>query len=90
MSYGSVYIKSDIDKLKKAKYSKRTIVNIIAHRIRYRYPNITIKDSIKTALAAYEGKEKYYWSSVKHRKENPPKISEREKNIWRKLNLSGI
>ena len=102
MSYGSVYIESDINKMKQAGYSKKYIITIISKRIRYRYPSISIKGAKKIALDAYNGKsESSGWKS-KSRKATEPtnglyrfitspfRITESERKIWRKCDLGSI
>jgi hypothetical protein len=89
MSYGSVYIESDINKLKNLKYSKRTIVRVIAQRIRYRYPDISRSGAIQIAVDTLNGKsESNGWKS-KSRNKNV-NISQRDVDIWKKAGLGSL
>lgn len=90
MSYGSVYIESDIEKLKKAGYSKRYIIRVIAHRIRYRYSDISMKGSKRIALDSYNGKDSSPGWQSKSRVKSEVKISDSEKRIWKKYDLTSL
>jgi len=67
MSYGDVYIQSDMKKLEAEGYSKADIDKIIAKRIRNRYPNI----SLKQARTIVHNIRKYgmgKWDEVLHKR----------------------
>ena len=56
MSYGNVYIESDIRELKKRGFSKTKILDTIAERIHARYNDISFTRGKRIAKKIYEGK----------------------------------
>jgi len=88
MSYGEVYIESDIKKLKKAGYKKQTIIRVISRRIKYRYSDIPSKDAQRIATQIYEGKNSDW--RTKRRSSTQISITSKERKLWNKLNLDSI
>ena len=90
MSYGSVYIASDIGKLKSAGYSKRYIIRIISRRIKYRYSYLSIKDAKRIATDSYNGNSESKNWMPKRKSTSTIAITERELRLWKKLELDSI
>lgn len=55
MSYGNIYILSEISKLKAHGFNKQRVINLIANRINSRYPEISITRGKVIAKKLYEG-----------------------------------
>jgi len=56
MSYGNVYIKADIRKLKKRGWTKTQIVDVLGAKINDRYSDISITRGKRIVKKLYEGK----------------------------------
>jgi hypothetical protein len=90
MSYGEVYIESDINKMQKAGYKKKFIINTIVKRIRYRYPDITKIAATRIALGVYNNSDTSAGWKSRRRSGKEPKITNRDILIWNKLDLGSL
>jgi hypothetical protein len=64
MSYGDVYIETDLRRLKNQGKTKAQAIQIVAGRIKERYPDITKADCVKIATNVSNGKNGG-WQNVK-------------------------